>query len=265
MNKLLWILPVVVVFFLGINSCGMKPSHGIPDTITAEQVMTVLDKRMAQVSDFSGRAKAKMSVGGDTESAIVYINYKEPDRFRVNIRGAFGVVLAVLFTEQDSFKVYVPSIKGYFVLGRDENVLDHILPDVRFDIKRITSIFSNSFLPADVISQSVISFDKTKEQAVLTVINGDSAYRYTVHGPDLLLAEEEFSQGDEVSWRIQYSDYTPSNGTLFPRNIILSERDKVVNLVFSKYDINSGLSDSDLIFEIPSNAERYVIEKNRFP
>ena len=260
------IIPVIMVLlFTGIQGCGLKPAPGIPAGITTEQVMTVIENRMERLNDFSGRAQAKATVRGQTESAVITINYMKPDRFRATIKGTFGIVLAVITAEQDSFHVYIPSIKGYFIVGRDENVLDLLVPEVEFDFNLLASLFTGSFPASDVLTDSHIALSRMQNQALLTIENGAEVYRYTVTGPDLLVMEEVLIRNGKNIWRITYSDYASSGDTMFPRKIIISEGDKELQLSFSKFKVNPGLTERDLSFKIPSNAERYFIEKTQVP
>ena len=258
-------LSVVVVLFIGINGCGLKPSPGIPADITAEKVLTVLESRAEELRDFSGRAKALATVHGENESAIVTINYMKPDRFRVNIKGAFGIVLAMITTEPDSFQVYVPSLKGYFIVGRDEDVMDLLVPEIEFDFGKLVSLFTGPLPSAEDRADSHITISTMQNRALLTIEKGEEIRMYTVQGPDMLIVEEKLISSGRDVWKITYSDYVTSGNTAFPRTIAISENDKELKLSFSKIAVNKGLTEKDISFNLPSNAERYFIEKTQIP
>ena len=96
---------------------------------------------------------------------------------------------------------------------------------------------------------------------MVTIEDGTARYRYTVEGPDLLLIEEEFSRDSELMVHIEYNDYADCGDVRFPRKITMSDTVRDVKLNFSSCAVNSGLSDSDLSFALPLNAERLIIKK----
>lgn len=254
-------LSVIVVLFIGIYGCGLKPSPGIPADITAEKLLTVLESRAEALRDFSGRAKGLATVQGEKESAIVIINYMKPDRFRAHIKGAFGIVLAVITAEPDSFQVYVPSLKGYFIVGRDEDVMDILVPEIEFDFGKLASLFTGSLPSAEDRADSHITISTLQDRAFLAIEKGEEIHMYTVEGPDMLIVEEKLISNGRDVWKITYSDYVTSGNTAFPRKIAISENDKELKLSFSKIAVNKGLTEKDISFTLPSNAERYFIEK----
>ncbi len=258
-------LSVILVLFIGIFGCGLKPSPGIPADITAEKLLTVLERRAEALRDFSGRAKTLATVHGENESAIVTINYMKPDRFRAHIKGAFGIVLAVITSDPDLFQVYVPSIKGDFVIGRDEDVANIFVPEIEFDFGKLTSLFTGSLPSAADRADSHITISIMQGRALLAIERGEEIRMYTVEGLDMLIVEEKLiSNGRDVR-KITYSDYVTSGNTAFPRKISISEKDKELKLSFSKIAVNKGLTEKDISFTLPSNAERYFIEKTQIP
>jgi len=274
-------LHLLAVLIVALNGCGIKPGPVVPVTVTADQVLQVIDKRAARIQDFSGRAYVVASDRGENQDAIVYINYRKPDRYRAILKGAFGVVIAVLTGGGDSVTVYVPSLKGYFVVGSDDkDLLEALVPGMSFDFSRLMSLFKiqNSKFK---IENSKISLERAGNRAVVTVEEGAESLRYTVEGPDLLLVEEESSRDGGLILQIGYRDYANFGGIPFPRKITISASEKnhgdtetrrkdtsneymtgrEVTLNFSSCSINSGLADSELTFELPPNADRLTIKK----
>ena len=285
-------LHLFAVLIVALNGCGIKPTPVVPVTVTADQVLQVIEKRAARIRDFSGRAYAVTSDHGENQDAIVYINYRQPDRYRAILKGAFGVVLAVVTGGGDSVTVYVPSLKGYFVVGNDDSESDvnplseALVPGMPFDFSRLTSLFKikdSKFKIKDSkvkIENSKISIERAGNRAVVTVGDGAASTRYTVEGPDLLLVEEESSRDGGLILQIGYRDYADFDGIPFPRKItIAAERNhgdtetrrkdtsneyttgREVTLDFSSCSINRGLADSELTFELPPNADRLTIKK----
>lgn len=261
------IIPYIatVVLFIGINGCGLKPSPGIPSDITAQRLLTVMENRAEQLRDFSGRAKATASVHGENESANVSINYIKPDRFRVYLKGTFGIVLGVITSEPDSFQVYIPSLKGYFVIGREEEVMDILVPEIEFDFGKLVSLFSGSLPSQEDRAKSHITISVLQNRAVLAIEKDDEIRMYAVEGSDMHIVEEKLIISGRDIWKITYSDYVTSGNTAFPRKITISENGKELKLSFSKIAVNKGLTEKDLSFNLPSNAERYFIDKTQIP
>ena len=63
-------------------------------------------------------------------------------------------------------------------------------------------------------------------------------------------------------WRKTISEYRSFDGVAFPEEITIECGKNVFNFKFSKCAINTGLTESDLLFAIPSSAERIVFEKS---
>ena len=256
---------IVLLLLLAIQGCGRKPGPVLPAQVTVEQVLTSLEKQMSQIHDFSGRARARARIEGESESAVIYINFIRPDRFRVIVKGTFGVVLSVVMAGPDYYTIYIPSISGYFIVGRDEDISELLVPGARFDISRLTSMFTGLLTSVDELADSHISLKRKRHQAVLTIENGDTVYRYTVEGPDILLMEEEISMHDVVIWRRTCADYEPCGSEVFPRKNTFTEGKKQLVLEFTSCTVNPGLTEDDLFFEIPPNAERYSLEQKSRP
>ena len=64
-------------------------------------------------------------------------------------------------------------------------------------------------------------------------------------------------------WHKIVSKYSSFDGIEFPVEITIEHGSNIFQLKFSKCVINSGLTDSDLSFNIPSSAEEAFIEKRR--
>ena len=259
---------VLAVLIFAFHGCGKKPVPAVPIIVTAHQVLQVIEKRAARIQDFSGRAYAVMSARDESQNAVVYINYRKPDRYRAILKGAFGVELADMTGEGDSVTVYVPSLKGYFHVGIDDNdLLEALAPGVSFDfsldkgLKPLVSFLTGSLPRGYNDSGSHISLKRVGNRAVVTIEDGAARYRYTVEGPDLLLFEEEFFRDGELIMRIGYSDYTDCGDIRFPRKITMNDSGREIKLEFSSCTINSGLSESELSFDLPSNADRLTVKK----
>ncbi len=260
---------VLAVLIFAFYGCGKKPVPAVPITVTAHQVLQVIGKRAARIQDFSVRAYAVMSARNESQNAVVYFNYRKPDRYRAIPKGAFGVVLAVLTGEGDSVTVYVPSLKGYFHVGIDDNdLLEALVPGVLFDfslekgLKPLVSFLTGSLPRGYNDGGSQISLDRVGNRAVVTIEDGAAPCRYTVEGPDLLLVKEEFFRNGELIMRILYSGYAPCGDIPFPRKITMNDSGREIKIEFSSCTINGGLSESELSFDLPSNAERLTIKNS---
>ncbi|MCE5250627.1 DUF4292 domain-containing protein [bacterium] len=256
---------IAVLFILTIQSCGKKPVSVVPSDVTIEQILASFEKQASGIHDFSGRARATAKINGRTESAAVYINYRSPDRFRVIIKGTFGIVLSVIVARPDSYTVYIPSLTGYFVAGRGEDISALLVPGMRFDIDRITSMFTGAYPPADIQAGSRVSLKHKNYQAILALEDSLREYRYTVEGPGLLLVKEEILKGSKVVWRRLCSDFISCGDVMFPRRTEFTEGKKMLALDFSTCSVNTGLAESDLVFDIPANAERLILEEKNKP
>ena len=272
-KKMKKILPdTSVVLILILFGCAQKPVPGIPFDISPQQVLNAIEKRKSLVRDFKGRARAKALIKGEEQPALVYINYKKPDRFRIMLKGAFGVVLAVITTNSDSLTVYIPSLKGYIVTGKDDRETLRLIfsgrkiPDVSLDIDYLTALFNGITPAADISEQPHIAFKRRGDRADLTITNGSLSYQYTVAGPGLLLKKEVMLVDGKPVMSFAYDKYTPIGDKSlpeekFPHTIIMADEASELRLDFSSCAVNKGLSDSELLFELPPNADRLTLNR----
>ena len=68
------------------------------------------------------------------------------------------------------------------------------------------------------------------------------------------VAGEEISHGGEIIWRKKNSGFRNKDGVIFPGKISVENEHGVMDIQFSKYTINSGLADNDLLIMIPHSA-----------
>ena len=142
-------------------------------------LMKVIEKRRTTIRSFSGRARAVATIKGDNESVLAYINYKRPDLYRIILKGSFGVVLAVITSQQDSTTVYIPSLKGYFVVSNEDNkILQHLIPDISFDFRKLTLLFTGVFPSETELENSKILMNRTNSSAILSIVSDFSLYEF---------------------------------------------------------------------------------------
>ena len=265
MKKIPFAISVVLILIL--FGCAQKPVPGIPIDMSPQQVLNVIEKRKSMVRDFKGRAKAKALIKGEEQPALVYINYKKPDKFRITLKGVFGVVFAIITTGSDSLTVYIPSLKGYIVTDKhDSEMLRLLIPDVSLDIDYLTAMFNGIPPAADSSEQSHLTFQRIKDRAELTITNGSLTCRYTVTGPDLLLKKEVIVVDGKTVMSFEYDKYRQSGDKSlpeenFPHTIIIADEASELRLDFSSCAVNKGLTDSDLLFELPVNADRLTLNR----
>ncbi len=94
----------------------------------------------------------------------------------------------------------------------------------------------------------------------LVMERGKEMYRYTFKGPELRPVREEIFYNDVPVLRKTISKYISYDGVEFPGELTIEQGGNIYSVRFSKCIINSGLTDNDLSFVIPSSTERLVIE-----
>lgn len=257
-----WLPAVFIYTLLTIQGCGLKPTPGVPRDITIPQVLAAIEKHSVSVKDFSGRADVKVLINGDSQSATVHIRYIKPDLFRIYIKGFAGIDISCISALKDSITIYIPSENIYITAERDENILGFLMSEIDIDVKNIELIFNGTLPSPEEREKFQMSMNHTGRQVELILKHGNSMYRYRVDGPNLRLVSEETLLDNVPVWRKMISEYSSFDGVVFPEKITIERGKNIFNFKFSKCDINSGLTESDLSFAIPSSAERIVIEKN---
>jgi len=247
---------------LTIQGCGWKPTRGVPRDITIPQVLAAIEKHSVSIKDFSGIANVKVIINGDSQSATVHIRYINPDLFRIYIKGFAGIDISRISALKDSMTIYIPSENMYITAGRDKNILGFLMSETDIDVKNIELIFNGTLPPPEERGKFQMSMNHTDSQAELILREGNYMLRYRVDGPNLRLVSEETLFDNVPIWRKTISEYRTFNGINFPEEITIERGTNVFNFKFSKCAINSGLTESDLLFAIPSSAERVVIEKS---
>ncbi|MFC1607910.1 DUF4292 domain-containing protein [Candidatus Latescibacterota bacterium] len=243
------------------SGCGKRPSSVIPSNITVDQVLNVIDKRANMVQDLSGRAQVTVNTGGADHEAVILVNYKKPSHYRAIIKGAFGVVIAVITADEDSMTVYLPSMKGYLVTDRNSTgIMKTLVPEVSFNINHLASIITGIALPQGYPDEARISLQRLTHSIILTLQTVSDKYLYTLEGAGLVVTSVEVIKKGETSILIEYDDYVQSGKSLFPRTITISEKDRDVLLEFTSCSINRGVPESKLVFPLPPNADRLTFK-----
>lgn len=255
-----WLSPVVILSVLFINGCAWKPSARIPKDVTIPQVLGALDRYSTHIKDFSGRASVKLLIDGRLQSANITIRYMNPGRFRIYIKGFAGIDLAIVTMVNDSIAVYIPSENMYVSAGRDKNILGVLLPEFDIDLERMESIFTGTIPGLENREKYHITMKNTGRKVELTMKRDKYMYRYTVEGSNLRPVEEETFYDGVPVWRKKVSGYHSYNGVEFPDTSSIEHGGNVIDLKFSQCSINTGLTENDLLFSVPSSAERMVIE-----
>ena len=252
---------VTAALLITFSGCGKKPSTGIPSDITIDQVLSVIDKRANLVHDLSGRAQVTVHNSGKDHDAVLLVNYKEPAYYRAIMKGAFGVVMAVITSNEDSMTVYVPSLKGYIVAGNNDNdIMKTLVPEVSFNFSRLTSIITGLILPEHYHDEARFSLERLTNSVILTMKTDTGSYRYTLAGAGLIVTFVEVTEKGDTTILIEYNDYELSGKTLFPRAITVSEKDRNVRIDFTSCAVNKGVADSGLVFPLPSNADKLTLK-----
>jgi len=255
-----WLSTVLILYVTFINGCGLKPFRGVPGDVTIPQVLDTIDRYSSDIKDFSGRASVKVVIDGRAQSANIIIRYMNPGRFRIYIKGIAGIDIARINALNDSIAVYIPSENIYVSAGREKDILGMLMPELDFDLESIESIFTCTLPRPENRKEYQINKKNSGRRVELKLKRGRYTYRYTVEGSDLHPVDEETLYDGVPVWRKKVSGYTSYNGVKFPDNLSIEHGGNVIDLKFSRCVINSGLTENDLSFTVPSSAERIVIE-----
>jgi len=255
-----WLFVVFIHIILTFQGCGWKPAPGVPRDVTISQVFASIEKYSSRINDLSARADVRARINGNTESATVDIRYINPDRFRIYIKGFAGIDVARISVLKDSMLVYIPSENVYVTAGRDKDILGLLIPEFDINVKSFESIFKVSLPLPEEREEFQTSMKHSGRQIELTLKRGKTIYRYAVEGPDLRLVDEKIIYDNVPVWSRTVSEYGSFNGIDFPVKITINRGNNTFNLSFSKCEINSGLTDRDLSFDIPSSSERVFFE-----
>ncbi len=258
-----WVSIIFIYIILAFQGCGWKPVPGVPRDVTISQVLASIENYSSGVNDLSARADVRAQIDGHTQSATVDIRYINPDLFRIYIKGFAGIDVARISALKDSMVVYLPSENVYITAGRDENILGLLIPEFDINMKSFESIFNGTLPLTEEREEFQISMKHSGRQVELTLKHGETMYLYAIEGPDLRLVDEKIICDNVPVWHKTFSEYDSFNGVDFPVKITIERGRDIFKLNFTKCVINSGLTDRDLSFNIPSSAERVFIEKRR--
>ncbi|MFA6472959.1 MAG: DUF4292 domain-containing protein [Candidatus Latescibacterota bacterium] len=238
----------------------MKPSL-IPEGVTVEQVFDSLNRQSAAIKDFSGWAKVTGKFDGKTQSVTTVIRFIAPSRIKVDLKGFAGIELASISLAGDSMTVYLPSYNGYLKGEDGEDLLKKFIPNINFDVSRITSIFSVQLPPEDTLNEFQASLKKKENRLELTLAKGNEVYRYLIEGPQLLIVEEDISRDGTVIWQKKSRDYRSAGAGIFPREISVRNDRGSLDFVFYSVSVNSGLSGQDVALDMPESAKLLQVRR----
>ncbi len=246
-----------------LQGCGLKPSAPIPSDVTADQVAAALDRQTGTVDTFSGTASVYIRANGSSESATILIRYISPGLFRLYLKGFAGIDIGRISALSDSVTVYIPPENIYLKAGRNDIFLKRLFPEIDLDMRTIELLFNGTFPPEDERNGYEISMNRIENEIELTMARGSEMYRYRVAGAGLRLVREEYLSGGELVWRKTLTDYDSYDGVVFPGSITVERGGDRFSIRFSECEINGGLSEADLTFNIPASAERMFFESVR--
>ncbi len=258
-----WLSVIVIYIILVFQGCGWKPQPSVPRDVTIPQILYAIEKYSSNIKDLSARVNVRADIDGHSEDAIADIRYINPDRFRIYIKGFAGIDLARISALNDSMVIYIPNENVYVTAERNENIIGVFIPEFDIDLKSIESIVNVTLPHPEERGEFQMSIKHSGRQAELTLKRKETMYIYLVEGPNMELVDEKTIYGDVQVWHKIVSKYSSFDGIDFPVEITIERGSNIFQLKFSKCVINSGLTDRDLSFNIPSSAEEAVIEKRR--
>ena len=259
------ITPAFCMFFtLLAYGCGLKPFPGSPEDVTISQVLAAIEKHSTLIEDFSGTALVKAKLKSEpSQSVKVSIRYIRPDNFRVVIKGFAGITGALISTCSDSMNIYFPSENTFITEERNNDILRLIVPGINVDFEQITSILTGMLPSPDERDQYQKSLKHSGKRVVLQLIRGTTLHSYILEGKEMRVVGEEILQDGVTVWRKEASGFRNVDGVVFPRKISIRNEHGIIDMEFSGCSINSGLTENDLSFVIPSSAERIFFEKQQ--
>ncbi|MFC1650986.1 DUF4292 domain-containing protein [Candidatus Latescibacterota bacterium] len=258
-----WLTAFIAVTVFAVQGCGKKPDSGVPGDITPLQALSAIERQSQSIDTFSGTASVKVLVNGASETATVLIRYINPGLFRVYLKGFAGIDIGRISALEDSVTVYIPPENIYLKAGRDEYILERLFPEIDLDVKTVELLFNGTFPAEEDRGKFEMSMKHVNDQLDLTMVDGNVAYLYRIGGSDLHLISEEYSVNKSIVWRKTLTGYKSYDGIKFPEEITIERGDDSFTILFSKCEINTGLTESDLSFAVPSSAERVYIENRR--
>ncbi|MFC1537925.1 hypothetical protein ACFL6H_00750 [Candidatus Latescibacterota bacterium] len=258
-----WLTVVMILTMFAYQGCGLKPDIGIPRDITPEQALSAIERQSRNIETFSGTGSVRVLANGTSESATVLIRYINPGLFRIYLKGFAGIDIGRISALEDSVTIYIPPENIYLKTGRNEYILERLFPEIDFNMQNIELFFNGTFPTKTDRGKFEMSMRHVDNQLELSLVDGNIVYRYRIGGPDLRLMREELMIDNSIVWRKTLSGYKSFNGVNFPEEIIVERGNDSFTITFSKCEINTDLTESDLTFAIPSSAERVYIENHR--
>lgn len=264
MNRALNTFGTLIVLFCltYLSGCGMKPRPAPPGA-TVKEAIAAIERHAINAADFSGRALVTTRVRGERNKATVLIRYLKPNRFRIFIKGFAGIEIARLSAVTDSTTLYIPSENMYLVADRGKDLLAQFMPDAKIDFKSIETIFLGTLPPPEERESFRTDLTYEGRRLIVTLERDDLRYVYALEGPELSLVEEEVFQGSRSLWHRTIESYIPCGDKKFPGIMTLERDGAKLTASFTACKMDTGLTEKDLSFKIPSSAERFLIESSR--
>lgn len=253
------ITPICILIILSIHGCGWKPYPRISEDITIPQILDTIDKQTSNIHDFTGNAflEAKLK-GVSPQNVKLAIKYVKPDRFRILIKGFAGIPVALITTSSDSITIYFPSENTYLTTGYGDDVLRALIPGIQLDFNRIASILTGLLPSQEERSDYTKSLDHYGRNVVLTLKKGTMEHCYTIEGKEMRVVKEKIVQDGMIMWEKKVYAFSNVDGILFARKLSMQNERGIMDIEFSGYSFNTGLTENDTLFDIPITAEKIM-------
>ncbi len=246
---------LAVLLLLGAG-CAIRP-RPVAERLTAEMAIRSLYARSSGIRDFKGSAAVTVSSSeGGAQNFNISLRFRAPDSYRILVKGFAGMPAAMITMRADSLMAYFPQDNSYVTSGSGEKAIKALAPGMNLDLSQLSS-WLTGLIPEHEMNEYKRELTRDGDRAVLSLAKDPWEHRFVLEGEALDPVEESFLFGGKLSWwRTARGFRSYEDGVRFPRVIEMYRDDASAVFDFSRIEVNSGLSEDDLSFTVPANAEQ---------
>lgn len=218
---------------------------------TKRKKLDAIRSRQATFNTFSGKAKTKLDINGNSNDVTLNIRIQRNQKIWVSVTAIAGIEVARALITPDSIQVinrlqsvYIKKPFGYI----------HTFSSQQVNYKTVESLLVGNAIPE--LLNNDADLRPNNGSVVLSGTLQDLVYQLTV-GPDLKVSNTNLSnQAAGQSLQINYSDFIQATNRVMPSKISFTStvKDKNIkaDLQYTKADFDQQL---DFPFSVPKRYE----------
>ena len=256
-----WIVAGIALLALLIFSCAPPPPPLRQDWRLEQGIAALLDLSIAQleqVEDLTAEASIAVRYEGGEERATALIQFKNPDLFKMEVRGPFFSHVFTALLRGDSLMAYGSGVGGNWKGTAGGPLLAYLTGldlhgyDLRYALLGVVA-------PGRVDSSRVVEFSWA-DPAVVPLVAEDGWVRriwVDLHRGFVMRERIELAEGVLLLDR-RLLDYRQLGELYLPARVEIRQGETSVILDYRKYSLNKGIPEDRFLRGIPLDQMRRV-------